>query len=72
MVTSGPPGPPGVNGINDGLVCLTGAGAPANTLGADGDLYKDTTTGNLYGPKIGGIWGGPFQISGTVRAARVR
>lgn len=65
LVTSGQPGNPGLNGINNGLVCLTGSGAPSNTLGADGDLYKDVNTGNLYGPKIAGIWGAPFEISGV-------
>lgn len=65
IFSSGPSGPPGVNGINNGLVCLTSTGAPSNTLGADGDLYKDLATGNLYGPKIAGVWGTPFAISGT-------
>lgn len=65
IFSSGPPGPPGINGINNGLVCLTGTGVPSNTLGADGDLYKDLATSNLYGPKIAGVWGTPFAISGA-------
>ena len=60
-----PPGPPGVNGVNNGLVCLTGTGAPANSVGNDGDLYIDTVAQNLYGPKMAGIWNGPIELSGT-------
>lgn len=61
LFSSGPPGPPGVNGVNDGLVCLTGTGAPSNSIGADGDLYKDTSGNVLYGPKIAGVWGTPIS-----------
>jgi hypothetical protein len=43
-----------------GAPLLTGAGAPAATLGADGDIYLDVTTGQLYGPKAGGTWPAPL------------
>lgn len=35
---------------------LNGSGAPANTLGNDGDFYIDTAGHLLYGPKAGGHW----------------
>jgi len=45
-----------------GSPLLTGAGAPAATVGADGDLYLDVTTGRLYGPKAGGTWPAPLPV----------
>jgi len=51
--------PTGVQGPRGNAV-LTGAGAPAATLGTDGDYYVDQTaypaTVTLYGPKISGAW----------------
>lgn len=49
---------------NDGLgnfswaggLVLTGTGAPAAGVGADGDFYVDTATGEFYGPKAAGVW----------------
>ena len=35
---------------------LNGTGAPADTLGHDGDFYIDTAADVLYGPKAGGTW----------------
>jgi hypothetical protein len=35
---------------------LNGSGPPANSLGADGDFYIDTSAEVLYGPKAGGAW----------------
>lgn len=39
---------------------LSGTGAPANTVGIDGDYYMDTTNTPtslvLYGPKASGAW----------------
>jgi hypothetical protein len=34
----------------------SGAGAPSNSLGNNGDFYIDTKTLNLYGPKVKGLW----------------
>jgi hypothetical protein len=34
----------------------TGSGSPLNTLGANGDFYVDTATGNFWGPKAAGAW----------------
>ena len=50
--TTGPAGPAGSNGNT----ILNGAGAPAASLGNDGDFYLDTAADVLYGPKAGGTW----------------
>lgn len=47
-------GTPGTNGT-DGTKLITGTGAPANTLGNNGDTYLNATTGDLY-VKAGGVW----------------
>ena len=39
----------------DGATWLTGAIAPTNTKGKDGDLYLDTATNKIY-LKAGGVW----------------
>ncbi|NYJ07219.1 hypothetical protein [Petropleomorpha daqingensis] len=38
---------------------LNGSGAPANSVGHDGDFYIDTATTTLYGPKANGVWPTP-------------
>ncbi len=54
----------GVAGSN-GNTILGGTGAPAFTLGVDGDFYIDTTTAKLYGPKVSGGWpGSPLLLKG--------
>ncbi|MBQ9786136.1 MAG: hypothetical protein IJW25_01565 [Clostridia bacterium] len=40
----------------DGATFRTGAGAPEDTLGNDGDIYFDTSTADLY-QKVSGTWG---------------
>src|SRR5262249_24282622 len=50
-------GPAGATGAN-GTSILNGTGAPANTLGNDGDFYIATDTKRLYGPKASGAWPG--------------
>ncbi len=62
-------GAKGDTGTN--VVWLAAAGAPAGATGADGDMYLDTTTGDVYGPKAAGAWGaavanivGPQGIQG--------
>jgi hypothetical protein len=35
---------------------LSGNGAPAKSIGIDGDFYIDTKNANLYGPKTKGAW----------------
>jgi hypothetical protein len=49
---TGPQGPAGANGNT----LLNGTGAPASTVGNDGDFYIDTAADVLYGPKVGGTW----------------
>ena len=53
--TTGPAGPAGSNGST----VLNGTGAPASTVGTDGDFYLDTAADVLYGPKTGGSWPTP-------------
>ena len=71
----GPQGLPGTNGLNgtngtNGNTVLNGSGAPSDGLGSVGDVYLDTTSNNIYGPKTTNGWGngksivGPKGISG--------
>lgn len=54
---------------------LTGSGAPSGGLGADGDMYMDTSAQAMYGPKSSGSWGsatplvGPQGSAGLVSAS---
>ncbi|RWU08265.1 hypothetical protein DPV69_07765 [Pedobacter chitinilyticus] len=57
----GPTGPAG----KDGSIMHSGTGAPATTLGVNGDYYLDKNTGNLYGPKTAAGWGGPTALRGS-------
>lgn len=59
----GPSGSPG----RDGTSILTGAGAPSNALGIDGDLYFDTDNKFIFGPKAGGVW--PSTSTSLIGAA---
>ncbi|MFE5093227.1 glycerophosphodiester phosphodiesterase [Streptomyces sp. NPDC056638] len=51
ILVPGPEGPAGKS-------ILTGAGTPSPLLGANGDVYIDTTPGavKMYGPKASGTW----------------
>ncbi len=51
----GPMGPMGPMGNT----LLNGIGAPATSLGNNGDFYLDTKYSILYGPKANGIWPDP-------------
>ena len=46
-------------GVGGGVPLLTGTGAPAATVGNNGDVYLDTAAGVLYGPKTAGAWPPP-------------
>lgn len=59
--TNGTNGKDGVNG-KDGSAILTGDGAPAATLGKEGDFYIDRTTAFIYGPKTGQGWGAAMSL----------
>lgn len=51
-------GLPGANGLDgaDGSRILSGAGAPSNATGNDGEFYVDLSTATFYGPKAAGVW----------------
>lgn len=52
-------GTTGANGAN-GLSVLSGAGAPSNSLGVDGQPgYINTLTGQVYPAKANGVWPAP-------------
>ena len=51
----------------DGASVLTGAGVPADTLGADGDTYIDTSSYDFY-TKTSGAWGKKGNIKGATGA----
>lgn len=57
--------PTGVQGPR-GNATLNGTGAPASTVGIDGDFYIDTsvTPRVLYGPKTAGAWGAGVPMGG--------
>jgi hypothetical protein len=39
-----------------------GNGAPANSLGTDGDFYLDASAYNIYGPRANGVWPAGFSL----------
>jgi len=47
---------------------LSGSGAPARTLGINGDFYIDIKNANLYGPKTKGAW----RIATSLRTVDTR
>lgn len=66
----GKDGKDGKNGKNgdDGSQIHSGTGAPAPSLGANGDYYLDKASFNLYGPKDPkkkNNWGTPINLKGT-------
>jgi hypothetical protein len=54
--TPGPPGTTGPPGYSP--LFIVAAGAPGAGVGNNGDMYIDSATGNVYGPKTSGAWGG--------------
>jgi len=57
----GPAGPAGADGANgakgtNGTGIRTGAGVPASDIGVVGDLYFDSASATLYGPKTDDGW----------------
>jgi hypothetical protein len=68
----GEDGADGVDGVDgdDGLpgvagnTIISGTGAPDNSLGVDGDYYKDTASNMFYGPKAAGAWPAGVDLKG--------
>jgi hypothetical protein len=74
VTTPGPPGPTGPPGYSP--VYIVAAGAPNAGVGSDHDMYINSSTGDVYGPKINGVWGpivcnikGPTGATGATGAA---
>jgi len=64
----GPQGPTGPAGAN-GEKWYTGSGAPSAGTGVNGDLYLNTSTGDVY-EKVSGAWGSPIaNIKGPTGAS---
>ena len=51
-VATGPFGPSG----RDGSSFVVGEGSPTSNIGANGDIYIESNTGNFYGPKVDDEW----------------
>ena len=62
----GTPGTNGTNGTNglNGATIRSGTGAPASSVGVDGDFYFNKSNGDFYGPKTGTSWGSPTSLKG--------
>ena len=56
---------PGADGA-DGALWYVGAGSPGAGTGANGDMYLDSSNGDVYGPKAAGAWG---SASANIRGA---
>ena len=48
-----------------GSKILSGTAVPATSLGANGDFYFRSTTGDFYGPKTASGWGTPINLKGV-------
>ena len=53
-----------------GTSVITGAGAPNNTIGINGDSYINLTTTGFYGPKANNVW--PATPSFYLGGAQIR
>ncbi len=62
--TDGADGQDGTDGI-DGKTIHHGTGAPDPVLGNDGDLYLNTASSTLFGPKTAGAWGTGVPLIGA-------
>lgn len=50
--------------MTTGATLLAGSGAPTAGDGNNGDIYIDTDTNMLYGPKVGGVWPAGQDLTG--------
>jgi len=64
LILKGATGANGTNGTN-GSTTLSGNGAPATTIGVNGDYYLDRTNYLLYGPKSAIGWGTALLLRGA-------
>lgn len=55
----------GGSGTQTTYPVLSGSGAPGSSLGSNGQIYIDTATDTLYGPKSGGSWGSGIVLTGA-------
>ncbi|MEL7833903.1 hypothetical protein [Fodinibius sp. Rm-B-1B1-1] len=55
----------------DGSQIHAGTGAPASSLGANGDFYLDKSNYDMYGPKTDQGWGSPINLKGADGNANV-
>ncbi|NCA72635.1 MAG: hypothetical protein EOM91_21780, partial [Sphingobacteriia bacterium] len=62
---TGAQGDPGA----DGRTILSGSGAPADALGANGDYYLDIAATLIYGPKAAGAWPAGVLLKGPAGAS---
>ena len=67
---TGPQGPAGTNGLNgtngtNGNTVLNGSGTPSAGIGSIGDIYLDTASNTIYGPKTTNGWGSGTSIVGA-------
>lgn len=62
--TNGTNGSNGTNGTNGSRI-YSGAGAPAASVGVDGDYYLDVTNYLFYGPKASGTWTSSISLKGA-------
>lgn len=58
-------GKDGIDGI-DGNTVLSGAGAPIDDDGSNGDFYYDRVAHTIYGPKIEGVWAAGTPLVGPM------
>ena len=68
-IQTGPQGPKGDKGDSgatgaNGKTILSGTSNPSNSNGTNGDLYLNTNTYQLFGPKTNGVWGSGASIVG--------
>jgi hypothetical protein len=61
-------GPRGATGESSNTI-RSGAAAPSNSTGSDGDFYIETTTNKIYGPKAAGAWPSGISLVGPTGAA---
>ncbi|MEI7745175.1 MAG: hypothetical protein WCK58_15675 [Chloroflexota bacterium] len=64
----GDPGAPGLPGA-DGTTIRSGTGAPPAGTGNNGDLWLDTATHAVYGPRTAAGWGSPTALTGPAGVA---